>query len=80
MPLDKKKLDAAKTLFDASRKGSIWTPRNVTLAVVALLYLISPIDIVPDWLFPVIGWLDDLGVLAAVACWIMSHRRSSSSS
>jgi len=35
------------------------------VAVFALLYFISPIDLVPDAL-PIIGFLDDAGVIAAV--------------
>lgn len=71
---DKSKLETAKDLFDASRKGTLWTPRNIILAVVALLYFLSPIDLVPEFLFPLIGWLDDVGIVAAVICWIATHR------
>lgn len=74
MQLDKKKLDTAKTLFDSSRKGDVWTPRNVILAAIALLYFVSPVDFVPDWAFPLVGWLDDAGIIAAVVCWILTHR------
>lgn len=38
--------------------------------VVGLLYVISPIDAVSDFL-PIIGWLDDLGVLTALYFWLM---------
>jgi uncharacterized membrane protein YkvA (DUF1232 family) len=34
-----------------------------TIPVMALLYLLSPIDLVPDWLIPGLGELDDLAVL-----------------
>ncbi|MBL8911345.1 MAG: DUF1232 domain-containing protein [Archangium sp.] len=34
------------------------------LAVLAVVYAISPVDLVPD-VVPIFGWLDDLGVLAA---------------
>ena len=45
------------------------TPRSVKLALVGLLvYLLSPIDVVPDF-FPVIGSLDDLIVSAVVLRW-----------
>lgn len=37
--------------------------KNVLLPGLVLLYLISPIDIIPDWL-PVVGVLDDLALLA----------------
>ncbi|MBI5623182.1 MAG: DUF1232 domain-containing protein [Elusimicrobia bacterium] len=38
----------------------------VLLAVACLLYVLSPIDCVPD-VTPVIGWLDDLLVVVATA-------------
>lgn len=37
--------------------------KNVILPGLVLLYLISPLDIIPDWL-PVIGVFDDLALLA----------------
>jgi uncharacterized membrane protein YkvA (DUF1232 family) len=36
-----------------------------TVVVAALLYFISPIDAIPD-LLPLVGYLDDLGVILAV--------------
>ncbi len=36
--------------------------------------MISPIDIVPDFL-PVIGWLDDLGILGAFAAFMIREVR-----
>jgi uncharacterized membrane protein YkvA (DUF1232 family) len=39
------------------------TPASAKLAtIVAILYVLSPIDLVPDFL-PILGWLDD-GVVA----------------
>jgi uncharacterized membrane protein YkvA (DUF1232 family) len=35
------------------------------LALFAVLYVILPIDLVPDAI-PVIGWLDDIGVVALI--------------
>lgn len=37
---------------------------KLALIVSAMIYVVSPIDIIPDTL-PVIGWLDDVGVVAA---------------
>lgn len=40
------------------------TPRALKLAALfAALYVISPIDILPDWL-AVVGWADDVTLLA----------------
>lgn len=36
-------------------------PRLVLLA--ALVYLVSPVDLVPD-VVPILGWLDDLGIVS----------------
>lgn len=34
----------------------------------ALIYAIVPVDLVPD--VPVIGWLDDLGVMGLASAWL----------
>ena len=41
----------------------------VLILVLALLYIISPVDVIPD-VIPVIGWADDLavGVGAGALC------------
>ncbi|MBW7927930.1 MAG: DUF1232 domain-containing protein, partial [Fimbriimonadaceae bacterium] len=46
-----------------SRRRAAWM-----VGVLALAYLVSPIDLLPDPLL-VIGWLDDLGV----AAWALSE-------
>ncbi|MBX5484222.1 MAG: DUF1232 domain-containing protein [Myxococcaceae bacterium] len=38
--------------------------------VAALAYLVMPLDLLPD-VIPVIGWLDDIGVLSAAAMFIV---------
>lgn len=38
------------------------------IPVAGLVYLISPVDLIPDVVFPVIGELDDLAVL-----WLTNH-------
>jgi len=41
------------------------TPSWVKVAIAAALgYFICPIDVIPDFL-PIVGWLDDAGVIAA---------------
>ncbi|MFZ5468119.1 MAG: YkvA family protein [Myxococcota bacterium] len=44
---------------------SVW---KKLVGAAALAYLVMPLDFIPD--APVIGWLDDLGVLSAAA-WFM---------
>jgi uncharacterized membrane protein YkvA (DUF1232 family) len=39
------------------------------LALFAVAYVIMPLDLIPD-VAPVIGWLDDLGVVALVGAWL----------
>jgi len=48
--------------------------RQILPIVLGLLYLVSPIDAIPD-LLPGVGWLDDLLILALVAWTVMSQRR-----
>jgi uncharacterized membrane protein YkvA (DUF1232 family) len=54
-------------LVRAYRKGDYrsvpWT--TVALAVATLLYLLTPIDLIPDFI-PVLGYLDDVAVVALV--------------
>jgi uncharacterized membrane protein YkvA (DUF1232 family) len=49
-------------------------PRRVrVVAVLALLYLISPVDAVPELFAPLVGWLDDLGAAAVALTWLASQ-------
>lgn len=40
--------------------------------VVGLIYIISPLDAVPDAI-PFVGWLDDVGVLAIMYAFMMKE-------
>jgi len=42
------------------------------LALFAVLYGLMPVDLVPDTL-PIIGWLDDIGVIALILGWTAQH-------
>lgn len=74
MPLTPEKVKHARDFCEQGRRGKLSRPGNKLVAALALLYLISPIDLLPDWLFPIIGWLDDLGVIGLAALWIARHR------
>lgn len=39
---------------------------KIILIIFGLLYLISPVDIIPDLLLPFIGWIDDGVVIGAI--------------
>jgi uncharacterized membrane protein YkvA (DUF1232 family) len=48
------------------------TPKLPRLAVIlALVYLVWPVDLVPDYAFPVVGWLDDLVILWTAVRWLV---------
>ncbi len=49
------------------------TPSSVKLKIAAALgYFISPIDIIPDFM-PIIGYTDDLALLAATITLVSAH-------
>ncbi|KQT16383.1 hypothetical protein ASG31_12770 [Chryseobacterium sp. Leaf404] len=37
---------------------------DIILPMLGLLYVISPIDLIPDFIFPVVGVMDDLAILS----------------
>lgn len=55
----------AYRMFRTGKAKDLLTPRNAILLGAALLYLISPMDAIPDFA-PVIGLLDDLGILSLI--------------
>jgi uncharacterized membrane protein YkvA (DUF1232 family) len=44
-------------------------PRFAVLA--AIVYFISPIDLVPDFVVPVVGWLDDATLVWLSLRWLL---------
>jgi uncharacterized membrane protein YkvA (DUF1232 family) len=46
--------------------------RAKAILVAAMLYVLDPIDFLPDFLFPFLGALDDLAVIILAARWFIS--------
>ncbi|MCY1046396.1 DUF1232 domain-containing protein [Corallococcus sp. bb12-1] len=55
--------------FQYVRDPKVGTWRKLA-GLLAVLYFVSPVDAVPDFI-PVFGWLDDLGVLSAAALFMV---------
>ncbi|MGT2831974.1 YkvA family protein [Streptococcus halotolerans] len=54
------------------KKDYTRVPRRTMLAIVsALIYFLSPVDVIPDWI-PILGQLDDALVVAA--CWKLVNK------
>lgn len=54
------------------KKDYTRVPRRTMLAIVsALIYFLSPIDVIPDWI-PVLGQMDDALVIAT--CWKLVNK------
>jgi uncharacterized membrane protein YkvA (DUF1232 family) len=61
----------ARQLWTHLNSGSVSKTEKV-LIIAALLYLITPVDFVPDWI-PVAGLLDDAGIAALVLDYVMKR-------
>lgn len=40
--------------------------------VLTILYVLSPIDLIPDWI-PFAGWMDDLAVVTFAIRWMLKN-------
>lgn len=59
-------VDALAMIWDWLLGKFEWSPiRLIVALMVGLLYLASPIDLIPDFI-PLAGWVDDLMVVTAV--------------
>ena len=48
------------------------TPRLPRLAVLlAALYLLIPMDLLPEFVFPIVGYIDDLGLVWLSLRWLL---------
>ena len=54
-------IEMLKASFSGEHPLSAWA---IAAIIGAIIYVVSPIDAVPDFI-PVAGWLDDAGVVAA---------------
>ncbi len=45
--------------------------KKYLLWLIAIVYILSPFDLLPDWIFGA-GWLDDLGILGLIL-WLTSR-------
>jgi uncharacterized membrane protein YkvA (DUF1232 family) len=60
-----------RQLWDYFNSGKVSNTEKVVL-LAALLYLLSPVDLVPDSI-PVVGWLDDVGVAGLVLDYVLKR-------
>ena len=68
--------EALKLLKSATGNKQLTTPRNIIILTAVILYTITPLDGIPD-IIPVVGWLDDLGLLALAVKTVMDAIRPS---
>jgi uncharacterized membrane protein YkvA (DUF1232 family) len=61
-------IEKAKRLWAYFTSDQCSTAEKVMI-VAGLLYLISPLDVVPDFI-PVLGWMDDLGIAAMILAYL----------
>lgn len=52
-------IQMAKDVFSGKYKMNAW---NLSVIVGTIVYVISPVDTVPDFL-PILGWLDDVTIV-----------------
>ena len=61
------KIQRVLALMRDPRVGKL--PRFAMIA--ALAYLISPVDLVPDFVVPIVGWLDDATLIWMALRWLI---------
>ena len=58
------------SLLTSPRRGELLTHRNLLLLAAGILYVISPMDAIPD-IFPILGYADDLAVITMLLNYIL---------
>ncbi len=69
-----KRIRLALFLFEKESAGNLVNSRNLIILSAALLYTFWPADAIPD-LLPLVGWLDDVGLLTLVLSSLASPLR-----
>ncbi len=69
-----KRIRLALRLFEKESAGGLVNSRNVIILSAALLYTFWPADAIPD-LLPLVGWMDDVGLLTLVLTSLASTLR-----
>ena len=63
---------------NSGSRSPLGTLGRLIIIILGILYILSPIDLIPDIIF-FIGWLDDLGVLAIILPTLIGLIRNKSS-
>ena len=69
--MDKKPLPLVRLVQEA-QKGSLKSPRSIVFYLLALVYILSPLDIIPDTILAWDNWM------MASCCWLCSGILSAS--
>lgn len=54
--------------------NTVGTYNKILLALIALVYLISPLDLIPDLLLPLVGWIDDAFIVGLIIYYLRFNR------
>jgi len=65
-------IDAVSGRAEPVRRMAPW--KRIIIVVLAIAYILSPLDLLPEALLGPLGWLDDLGVLAWAARQVLFKR------